>query len=155
MIPTLQIGDYVIVEKWAYGARLPFTEHAQANWSSPKRGDIVVLLSPENNPRREDLIKRVVAVGGDTVEVRDGRLVLNGEVVPWEHVPGPCSFENKPEGGEWSVQPCVASLEHLGRHGYQTFCSPYGDCDASFARMEPVKVPQGEVFLVGDHRDSS
>jgi signal peptidase I len=155
MIPTLQIGDYVIVEKWAYGARLPFTETAQVTWSAPKRGDIVVLLSPPNNPRREDLIKRVVAVGGDTVEVRDGRLVLNGEVMRWEHVAGACSYQNKPEGGEWATQPCVDSLEHLNGHTYHTYCSPYGDCDASFARMEPVKVPEGTVFLVGDHRDSS
>ena len=52
MIPTLQIGDYVVVEKWAFGARLPFTESAQAMWSSPRRGDIVVLLALllEQNP---------------------------------------------------------------------------------------------------------
>ena len=78
MIPTLQIGDYVVVEKWAYGARLPFTPAAQASWSSPKRGDIVVFLAPPGNPRDEDLIKRVVGVAGDTVEIRDGHLVLNG-----------------------------------------------------------------------------
>jgi signal peptidase I len=46
MLPTLQIGDYVIVEKWAYGARLPFTRSAQATWREPSRGDIVVLLAP-------------------------------------------------------------------------------------------------------------
>ena len=56
MIPTLEIGDYVIVEKWAYGARFPFTETAQATWSSPRRGDIVVLLAPPDNPRSDDLI---------------------------------------------------------------------------------------------------
>ena len=51
MIPTLQIGDYVIVEKWAYGARLPFTSTAQATWRMPAKGDIVVLLAPPGNPR--------------------------------------------------------------------------------------------------------
>jgi len=90
MIPTLQIGDYVIVEKWAYGARLPFTATAQATWSTPKRGDIVVLLAPPGNPRDDDLIKRVVGVDGDTVEIRDGHLVVNGVPVPRERVPGPC-----------------------------------------------------------------
>ena len=76
MIPTLEIGDYVVVEKWAYGARLPYTETAQATWASPQRGDIVVLLAPPGNPRNDDLIKRVVAVAGDTVEIADGaRLV--------------------------------------------------------------------------------
>src|SRR5690606_27579627 len=84
MIPTLQIGDYVIVEKWAYGARLPFTASAQATWATPKRGDIVVLLPPPGNPRNDDLIKRVVAIGGDTVAIRDGHLVVNGEPVPRE-----------------------------------------------------------------------
>ena len=82
MIPTLQVGDYVVVEKWAYGARLPFTEGAQLMWSSPKRGDIVVLLAPPGNPRSDDLIKRVVAVAGDTVELRDGHLVVNGTPAP-------------------------------------------------------------------------
>ena len=82
MIPTLQIGDYVIVEKWAYGARLPFTPTAQATWATPKLGDIVVLLAPPGNPRDDDLIKRVVAVAGDTVEIREGRLVVNGQPVP-------------------------------------------------------------------------
>src|SRR5512141_1137034 len=101
MIPTLQIGDYVIVEKWAYGARLPFTASAQALWSKPKRGDIVVLLAPPGNPRDDDLIKRVVAVEGDSVEIRDGHLVLNDTPVPRERVSGPCDYQNRPEGGEW------------------------------------------------------
>src|SRR5512140_1678419 len=79
MIPTLEIGDYVIVEKWAYGARIPLTSTAQLTWSSPKRGDIVVLLAPPGNSRNDDLIKRVVAVAGDTVEIRDGALVVNGD----------------------------------------------------------------------------
>ena len=92
MIPTLQIGDYVIVEKWAYGARLPFTETAQATWATPRRGDIVVLLAPPGNPRNDDLIKRVVAVAGDTVEIQEGALLLNGKPVPRQRIPGACSY---------------------------------------------------------------
>ena len=88
MIPTLQIGDYVVVEKWAYGVRLPFTERAQVMWSSPARGDIVVLLAPPGNPRNDDLIKRVVGVAGDTVEVKNGALWLNGKAPPLA-LPGP------------------------------------------------------------------
>jgi signal peptidase I len=152
MIPTLQIGDYVIVEKWAYGARLPFTQSAQLTWAEPKRGDIVVLLAPKGNPRSDDLIKRVVGVGGDRVEVLEGHLVVNGEPVPREHVPGPCSYWNRPEGGAWRELDCVDFVEHLDAHAFHTHCSPEGPCSGPTG---PYVVPAGHVFLVGDHRDNS
>ena len=98
MIPTLQIGDYVVVEKWAYGARLPFTSEAQLQWSSPKRGEIVVLLPPHGSTRDDDLIKRVVGVAGDTIEIRAGHLIVNGSPVPHERVPGECKYDDRPEG---------------------------------------------------------
>jgi signal peptidase I len=151
MIPTLQIGDYVIVEKWAYGARLPFTPTAQATWAKPARGDIVVLLAPPGNPRDDDLIKRVVAVGGDTVEIRDGYLVVNGEPVPRERVSGRCEYWNRPEGGEWRTESCVDQVETLGSHRYHTYCTPYLPC----GDVEPQAVPEGTVWLAGDHRDRS
>jgi signal peptidase I len=151
MIPTLQIGDYVIVEKWAYGARLPFTPTAQASWSSPKRGDIVVLLAPPGNPRDDDLIKRVVAVAGDTVELREGHLVVNGEAVPRERVPGACTYWNRPESGTWRQEPCVDHVEQLGPHRYHTFCTPWLPC----GDVEKQDVPEGTVWLAGDHRDHS
>jgi len=151
MIPTLQIGDYVVVEKWAYGARLPFTKTAQVTWSSPKRGDIVVLLAPPGNPRDDDLIKRVVAVGGDSVEIRDGHLVVNDVPVPRERIPGPCSYMDRPEGGEWRDQPCVDFVEKLDVHTFHTYCTPYIPC----GDVERQQVPEGTVWLAGDHRDHS
>jgi signal peptidase I len=151
MIPTLQIGDYVIVEKWAYGARLPFTSTAQATWRTPDRGDIVVLLAPPGNPRNDDLIKRVVAVGGDTVEIRSGHLAVNGEPVPRERAAGSCSYWDRPEGGSWRQEPCLDFLETLGDHRYRTHCAPYHDC----GDVSPQKVPDGMVWLAGDHRDRS
>jgi signal peptidase I len=151
MIPTLQIGDYVIVEKWAYGARLPYTSTAQMTWATPKRGDIVVLLAPPGNPRDDDLIKRVVGVGGDTVEIRDGHLVVNGVPVPRERVPGPCAYKNRPEGGDWREEPCVDFVERLDAHAYHTHCTPWLPC----GDVEPQKVPPGHVWLAGDHRDHS
>jgi len=154
MIPTLQIGDYVIVEKWAFGARLPFTATAQATWASPKRGDIVVLLAPPGNRTSDDLIKRVVAVGGDTVEIREGHLVVNGKPSPFERVPGACSYWNrveKADGGEWREEPCVDFLEQLGPHRYHTYCTPYLSC----GDVEEQRVPEGTVWLAGDHRDHS
>ncbi|WP_232288307.1 signal peptidase I [Anaeromyxobacter sp. K] len=151
MLPTLEIGDYVIVEKWAYGARLPFTATAQATWATPKRGDIVVLLAPPGNPRDDDLIKRVVAVGGDTVEILDGHLVLNGQPVPRERIAGSCSYWDRPEGSGWREEPCVDALEQLGPHRYHTYCTPYQEC----GDVPAQKVPEGTVWLAGDHRDHS
>jgi signal peptidase I len=151
MIPTLQIGDYVVVEKWAYGARLPFTESAQLAWSSPKRGDIVVLLAPPGNPRSDDLIKRVVAVGGDTVEIRDGGLVLNGNPVPRHLADGPCSYQDRPEGSTWREERCAAFEEKLDQHTYLSYCAP----DAPCGDVSPAVVPPGTVWLAGDHRDRS
>jgi len=151
MIPTLQIGDYVIVEKWAYGARLPFTRTAQATWSSPKRGDIVVLLAPPGNPRDDDLIKRVVGVAGDLVEIRDGHLLVNGAPVPRERIAGACAYQNKPESGDWREEPCVDFVERLDDHHFHTFCTPWFPC----GDVEPQRVPAGHVWLAGDHRDHS
>jgi len=77
MLPTIQIGDHLFVNKLAYGARIPFTSYEVAHWGALERGDIVVFLSPQD--RKTDLIKRVVAIGGDTVEVRSKRLYINGD----------------------------------------------------------------------------
>ena len=79
MVPTLEVGDRVFVSKLAYGARLPFTEEAQLRWGSPSRGEVVVFSDPRQGI---DLIKRVVAVGGDRVEMKDDVLRVNGQPVP-------------------------------------------------------------------------
>jgi signal peptidase I len=120
-------------------------------WSSPERGDIVVLLAPPGNPRNDDLIKRVVGVAGDTVEVKDGALWLNGKPVPRQPKAGPCLYENRLEGGPWREEKCVAAEEELGRHRYLTYCTPGVEC----GDVPPTVVPPGTVFLVGDHRDHS
>ena len=151
MIPTLQIGDYVIVEKWAYGARLPFTATAQLTWGKPKRGEIVVFLAPPGNPRDDDLIKRIVAIEGDTVEIRNGHLVVNGEPVPRERVAGPCSYQDRQEGAEWREEPCADFVEKLDGRAYHTHCAPYQQC----GDVAPQAVPPGHVWLAGDHRDRS
>ncbi len=151
MIPTLEIGDYVIVEKWAYGARLPFTDSTQVQWASPARGDIVVLLAPPGNPRSDDLIKRVVAVAGDTVEIRDGALILNDKAAARRRVPGPCRYFDKVEGGPWHEESCTAFEERLGEHAYASYCTPGLPC----GDVPPALVPPGHVWLAGDHRDRS
>ncbi|MFQ5668160.1 MAG: signal peptidase I [Candidatus Binatia bacterium] len=83
MLPTIQIGDHLFVNKLAYGLHLPFVGKEVTQWSEVNRNDIVVFTSPVDH--RTDLIKRVIAVGGDTVEIRNKRLIINGKEVPDQH----------------------------------------------------------------------
>lgn len=83
MLPTIQIGDHLFVNKLAYGLRVPLLGTKIVNFGELHRGDIVVFISPVEPST--DLIKRVVAVAGDTVEVRDKKLYVNGQAVSDEH----------------------------------------------------------------------
>ncbi|HEY8078410.1 MAG TPA: signal peptidase I, partial [Labilithrix sp.] len=85
MEPTVQVGDHVAVAKAAYGVRVPMTDVWLARWADPARGDVVVLDSPEDG---KVLLKRVVAVAGDRVEVRDGRVRIGDRAIaePWASV---------------------------------------------------------------------
>ena len=76
MIPTLQIGDHILVNKLAYGVRIPLWGHYVAQFKTPQRGDVVVFIFPED--RTKDFIKRVVGVAGDVVEIRDGSGRVHG-----------------------------------------------------------------------------
>jgi len=80
MIPTLEIGDHILVNKFVYGVRVPYLGTLLLPVSKPRRGDVVVFIYPQDEDK--DFIKRVVGVEGDTVEVRDKRLYVNGEAVP-------------------------------------------------------------------------
>lgn len=79
MLETLQIGDHLLVNKFAYGVKVPFTHSYMFKGADPKRGDIIVFEYP-NNPSI-DYIKRIVGVPGDVIEVRDKQLYRNGEKV--------------------------------------------------------------------------
>lgn len=81
MLPTVEEGDRIVVDKRAYGLRLPFTRISVMRGADPRPGDVVVLVSPVDG---ETLLKRVVAGPGDLVEVRGGHIVLNGVPVPVE-----------------------------------------------------------------------
>ena len=84
MKPTLLIGDHILVSKFNYGIKLPFIRSTLIPVGSPKRGDIVVFIYPED--RSKDFIKRLVGLPGDTVEVRDKQILLNGQ--PWKETHG-------------------------------------------------------------------
>lgn len=77
MKPTLLIGDHILVNKMSYGVKIPFIRKTIIPVGNPKRGDIVVFIYPED--RSKDFIKRVIAVEGDTVEIRNKKIFLNGQ----------------------------------------------------------------------------
>jgi len=94
MIPTLQIGDHILVNKLSYGVRIPFLERYLVEYAKVQRGDVVVFIFPED--RSKDFIKRVIGVAGDTVEVRSKKVYINGRQIedPHAHFAG-----YDPQGG--------------------------------------------------------
>lgn len=84
MKPTLLIGDHILVSKFNYGVRIPLVRSTLIPIGTPKRGDIVVFIYPED--RSKDFIKRLVGLPGDTIEVRNKNILLNG--LPWDDAHG-------------------------------------------------------------------
>jgi len=80
MKPTLLIGDHILVSKFIYGVKIPYFRNTLIPVRDPKRGEIIVFIYPED--RSKDFIKRVIGVGGDTIEIRNKKIFLNG--MPYE-----------------------------------------------------------------------
>lgn len=83
MLPTLKIGDHLLVSKFTYGLRVPFSGALLLPWKEPQRGDVIVFRFPKD--RSVDYIKRVIGVPGDTVTIKDKRVFINGEVIADPH----------------------------------------------------------------------
>ena len=83
MIPTLAIGDHILVNKLSYGLRIPFLERYLLQYDNPERGDVVVFIYPED--RSKDFIKRVIAVAEDSVEIREKKIFINGKQIDDPH----------------------------------------------------------------------
>ena len=99
MIPTLQIGDHIMVNKLSYGIRSPFWDLFLVSFRKPQRGDVVVFIFPED--RSKDFIKRVVGIEGDMVEIREKKVYINGRPLEDPHA----QFEgDPPERGPLNVR---------------------------------------------------
>jgi signal peptidase I len=140
MKPTIQEGDRVVVNKLAYDLKIPFTTINVFKWDDPKRGDIVVLFSPADGTR---LVKRVVAVPGDQVEMRDNQLFVNGQPARQS----PIEESDSPEQGKAYVLD-----ENLYGHTHRMMVTPDIPAVRSFG---PVAVPEKHYFVLGDNRDNS
>jgi signal peptidase I len=79
MIPTFQVGDRIFVNKFIYGAKVPFLNMNLPAVRQPKRGDIIVFVAPDSP--NKDFVKRLIAVGGEKVEIRDGKIIVDGKLI--------------------------------------------------------------------------
>jgi signal peptidase I len=170
MMPTLLKGDRLVVSKYPYGwSWVSPSFHIFPHWrgrllgNMPERGDIVIVTPPGQS---DDYIKRVIGLPGDTIEVRNGRLVINGKPVKAERRPPamvpvdanvPCGIEFsgfqvvQPDGRAFCRLPIVRETLPNGV-SYDTIDL---ENESAGNRFPPVRVPAGHLFLMGDNRDRS
>ncbi|WP_413558421.1 signal peptidase I [Bdellovibrio sp. HCB209] len=140
MIPNLLVHDHILVKKFSYGLRVPFSDKWLVQWSQPQRGDIVVFKYPEN----PDVyyIKRLIGLPGDEVVVKSGKISLNGQELPLEAM--------DPKAGDKGFtyfNETLDSKNHVIR-----FMDFKFDDDTT---PQVFKIPQDQYFFMGDNRDQS
>jgi len=145
MKPTILEGDRVYVNKLAYDLKVPFTTWHVAEWSNPLRGDIVVFYSPYDEKR---LVKRVIGLPGDTIELRNDNLILNGQAVEYG------SFERGSVADLSSKERSTMffATEQLPGRDHAVATWPGVTARRDFG---PITVPTGQYFMMGDNRDNS
>ena len=162
MIPTLLVGDLILVNKYHYGVRLPVINRKIVANHDPQRGDVMVFRYP--NDTSIDYIKRVVGVPGDEVSFRNQKLYLNGAAVPSEALPPPGFYDEDARRYAPEFREKLGDVEHhiLLNPQSQPFYGPEDKITFPFrencrysAEGVTCKVPAGHYFMMGDNRDNS
>jgi signal peptidase I len=158
MIPTLLVGDFILVNKYAYGIRLPIVNKKIVDVGSPQRGDVMVFRYPDDPLL--DYIKRVVGLPGDTVRYTGKRLWINDVEIPMKQLGDYVNPERMSVATEYS--------ERLGARDHRVIVENDAPAMPPFVRQFPrrenclyntagltCKVPPGHFFMMGDNRDNS
>ena len=145
MKPTIMEGDRVLVNKLAYDLKIPFTTTHLAQWGDPQRGEIVVFYSPADEKR---LVKRVVGIPGDTVQLINNRLFVNGKPADYEAL-AKSTINEIPTAEQSSHE---FARESASEHPHAVMTTP---AMASVRSFGPITVPTGQYFMMGDNRDNS
>jgi signal peptidase I len=134
MLPTLQIGDHLLVNKFIYGVKLPFTQITFLSVSNPEFADIIVFKFPEDESK--DFIKRVIGVPGDTLRIEDKQVYRNGKLLtePYAQHTSPRTVKRSFPMSNWP---------------------PHDFDPRARDNLGPITVPEGAYFVMGDNRDES
>ena len=158
MIPTLQIGDFILVNKFTYGVRLPVLNVKVLELGTPQRGEVMVFRFPEDPSL--DYIKRVVGVPGDRIEYRGKKLTVNGRPVPMQQLPDYLArdrmqfFRHYVETLDGRPHEILIDEDAPASPALLRTFPHVGNCNYNSVGLA-CTVPAGHYFMMGDNRDNS